>query len=418
MLEKLNFKSFEFNSRKEVLIGIDENRQYVIKIEVSKNPRKERDIEGEYEIIKSLNESGCKTCPQAYELGKISKDDIYEKVKEKEILDKSVTTKYGYIIQQYIPNSGTPSLADIMLSLLEQKNLGVYQGDIKTGNLRFNKTTSVCYIIDYDQAIFLTGDQRNLSNYKFLNLCTAYDKEKYGFGNWLRHLHQYGQKDIDKLFQDESFNLGNTTIFQTQKTTNSATGFYHTIREKDIFIEGSRAVDARAELLNELCFKEGETVLDVGCNAGLLCMYLDARGCSTTGVDNDSRIVIASKIVANILGKEIDYYHMDLDHAEELEKFDTIMLFSVLHHTRNIHENAKKIANSCNRIILESRLFESGKQPYGDTWIDTSKWNFRDVFELVGFCEKIFSGFKLNRNLGLGSKNRYIIEFIKEGVIL
>ena len=36
MLEKLNFKSFEFNSRKEVLIGIDENREYVIKIEVSK----------------------------------------------------------------------------------------------------------------------------------------------------------------------------------------------------------------------------------------------------------------------------------------------------------------------------------------------------------------------------------------------
>ena len=415
MLEKLNFKSFEFNSRKEVLIGIDENREYVIKIEVIKNPRKERDIKGEYEIIKFLNEAGCKTCPQAYELGTISKEQLYDKVKEKEVLDKVKNTEYGYIIQQYVPNSGTPELADILLAMLEQKNLGVWQGDIKAGNLRFDKTTSVCYIIDYDQAIFLTDSQRNLNNTEFLNLCSTHDKEKYGFGNWLRHLTQYGQKDVNKLFQNDSFNLGTTTIFRTQKTTNSATGFYHTIQEKDIFIEGSRVVNVRGELLDELEFKEGEKVLDIGCNAGLLCMYLHSRGCHATGVDNDTRIVIASKIVANILGKEIEYYHMDLDHAEELEKFDTIMLFSVFHHTRNIHENAKKIANSCNRIILETRLFENGKQPYGDTWVDTTRWSFRDVSELVEFCQGIFTGFRLKTNLGLGSKNRYIFEFVKEG---
>ena len=413
-MKDLKFNSFEFNSRKEVLIGIGQNQEYVMKIEIIRNPRKEQDIRGEYEVIKHLNNKGCKSCPTAIKFGTILKTDIYNRVAEKDFLNKSDAEEYGYIIQEYVPSNSTPALADIMLALLEQKNLGVYQGDIKAGNIRFDRSKSLCYIIDYDQAIFLDEKQTNLNNEEFLKFCSTHDKEKYGFGNWLRHLPQFDHKGVENLFRDNSFNLGATTIFQTQKTTNSATGFYHTIRENDIFIEGSRVVDTRGELLNELEFNAGEKVLDVGCNAGLLCMYLHSRGCSATGVDNDSRIVIASKIVANILGKDINYYHLDLDEVQELEKFDTIMLFSVFHHTRNIHENAKKIANSCNRIILEARLFENGKQPYGDTWIDTSRWNFRDVAELVEFCENIFTGFKLKMNLGLGSKNRYIFEFIKE----
>ena len=69
-------------------------------------------------------------------------------------------------------------------------------------------------------------------------------------------------------------------------------------------------------------------MLDIGCNTGLLSMYLHDRGCSVTGVDNDPLITEASKIVSNIVGKDIDYYHMDLDDVDQIEeKFDTIMLF-------------------------------------------------------------------------------------------
>ena len=43
-------------------------------------------------------------------------------------------------------------------------------------------------------------------------------------------------------------------------------------------------------------------------------------------------------MVSNILGKDVEFYHQDLDLVEELDKFDTIMLFSVFHHTRNLFE--------------------------------------------------------------------------------
>lgn len=413
MLEKLNFDSFEFNSRKQVLIGVDATSNFVIKIEIIHNPNKTNNIKEEYEILKYLNERGSKTCPTVYELGTITKDQIYSKVTERAILDSINKTEFHYIIQQYIPDNGRFSLADIMLTVLEQRKLGVYQGDVKPANIRLNPENSVCYFIDYDQAIRLAKDEIAMDNFEFFKFCSAYDKKKYGIGNWMRHFPQYTKNDLIPVFHNRAIDLKETTIFNVQKTTNSLSGIYHSIDEKDIFIHGSRTVEARTDLLNKVEFKAGERVLDVGCNAGLLSVYLHDRGCNTTGVDNDSHIVIASKIIANILGKNIEYFHLDLDDTEKVSEYDTIMLFSVLHHTRRPIENAKKLIESCSRIILETRLFERGKQPVGDRWEDTTQWAFEDLNELVSFCEKTFEGFKLKANLGKSDKNRYMLEFVK-----
>jgi 2-polyprenyl-3-methyl-5-hydroxy-6-metoxy-1,4-benzoquinol methylase len=413
MLKSLEFKSFEFNSRKETLIGIDATRKYVIKIQIIKNKNKANSIEQEYEVMKHLNKNGCVTCPEAYELGTVQKSEIYPKTRENNILDSIDKTKFEYIIQEYIPDSGTHKLADIVLALIEQKKLGVYQGDVKPDNVRFDPSKNICYFIDYDQSIFLSDEQSNLDNISFLNFCSEYDKAKYGFGNWLRHFSRYTERNVTSLFSNKAFNLEATTVFKTQKTTNSASGIYHSIDERDIFINGSRALDVRAKLLDECTFDANERVLDIGCNAGLLSMYLHDRGCRTVGVDNDPHIVVASKIISNILGKNIEYFHLDLDRTEQVEDFDTIMLFSVIHHTRDLVKNARKIANSCSRFFLETRLIESGKQPYGDIWVDTTRWSFDTVDELVSFCESIFEGFKLKTNLGMADKDRYILEFVK-----
>ena len=138
------------------------------------------------------------------------------------------------------------------------------------------------------------------------------------------------------------------------------------------------------------------------------------KSCLTSGFDNDSRITVAAKMVYNILGKDINFFHLDLDDAEEISSYDTVMLFSVLHHTRNVRENAIKIAKNSNRIILESKLTEIGKQPYGDDWIETSGWKVRNVEELVLLAEELFPGFKLRENLGQVDKHRYMLELVKE----
>jgi len=413
LLQDLNFKKLVFNSRKEILTGTDETGQYFIKIEVVKNKNKLNDIKKEYEIIKHLNDNDCKTCPEAYEFGTIQKKDFYSKVENRETLDSIKKEKFKYIIQDFIPDNGYENLADIMLGVIEQKKLGVFQADLKPENIRFNVEKSLCYIIDYDQSVFLTEDQKELDNSSFLDFCSEHDKERHGIGNWLRHFPQFTDEDVENLFKGEAFNLGKTTIFKTQNTTNTVTGIYHTINEKDIFIDGSRTLGVRGRLLDSLEFAPDEKVLDVGCNSGLLSIYAHDRGCKATGVDNDPHIVIASKIVSNILNKDIDYYHLDLDEVDSLDNFDTIMLFSVFHHTKNPIKNAKKIVESCSRIILETRLIEKGKQPSEEGWVDTTNWSFDSIADLTSFCEDTFSGFKLKNNLGRADKNRFILEFVK-----
>jgi len=415
MLKNLQFDSYQFNSRKEILIGIDKTNKFVIKIQIKKNKNKAKDIQQEYEVLKHLNQKGCQTCPTAYEFGTIAKNDIYTKTEEKYILDSLGETDFQYIIQDYLPNNDTYRLADIILTLIEQKKLGVYQGDVKPANIRYNSSNGVCYFIDYDQAIFLNNNQSHLSNINYLEFCSDYDKTKHGFGDWLRHFSNFRAHDLPPLFKSGALNLAETTLLKTQNTTNSLSGIYHTINTKDIFTDGSRTVTARAQLLDKLEFKTNEKVLDVGCNSGLLSMYLYDRGCNVTGIDNDPHIITASKIISNILEKDIQYAHIDLDEVEQIDVFDTVMLFSVFHHTKDPAKNAKKIVNSCSRIILETRLVENGAQPIGPdgTWVNVSHWEFNNLEQLIDFCERTFEGFKLRTNLGLGDKNRYMLEFVK-----
>lgn len=413
MLNKLTFNNLQFNSRREVLTGVDTEEKYLIKIQVTKNKGKERDIHQEYEIIKKLNQKNCTTAPTVYSSGLIAKADIVSKVEDPYLLEISPEKEFGYIIEEYLPARGNYTLADVIFTMIEQKKLGIYQGDIKPANIRFNADSGICYFIDYDQAIMLTQDQMDMDNLSFLKWCSEYDKNKYGIGNWLRHFPQFDNNQLPSLFSGKALDLKHTSIFNLQNTTNTINGIYHSIQEEDIFIDGSRTMEVRAHMLDELKFFQGERVLDVGCNAGLLSMYLHDRGCQTTGVDNDAHIVSACKIISNILGKDINYFCLDLDRADKLDEYDTILLFSVLHHTRNVIKNAEKVANSCTRIILEARMVENGKQPYGDLWIGTSRWNFRTVEQLILYCEKIFPGFKLRSNLGIADKNRYIFEFVK-----
>ena len=409
LINQLEFHDFELNSRLETAVSLDKTEKFLIKVQIIKNPKKNFDVIEEFKVIKHLNDNGCKSCPTAYELGTVAGSYLTSRG----LSSAQEDATYDYIIQEYVKNSGAYNMADLLLSLIEQKKLGVYQGDVKPDNVRFNQETGICVFIDYDQSIMLTQEQRNMNNIDFLNFCDEYDKQKYGFGNWLRHYPNINNEYALKFLVDGSLNLAYTTLIKLQKTTNSESGIYHTIDSKDVFMKGSRGISTRAELLDSVDFKQGERVLDVGCNAGLLSEYLHDRGCTVTGVDNDYHITVTAKLISNILGRKISYDCVDLDLVDELPQFDSIMLFSVFHHTRNIEKNALKIAKSCNRIIIETRLIESGKQPVGNTWVDTTKWKFDSLEELTNYLETLFKGFKFTSNVGSVDKGRYILELKK-----
>jgi 2-polyprenyl-3-methyl-5-hydroxy-6-metoxy-1,4-benzoquinol methylase len=371
------------------------NKDYFIKVGHGEHPLKLRTLAGEIEVIKYLNDRGCVSCPKLISTGRVNGED--------------------YFIQERVYGWRNFNLADFMFSMLEQKSFGVCQNDFKRDNLLFD-INSLCNIIDYDQAFF---DDRivPMGNLDFLNWYDEYFVDRWtkaGFD--FKSFYKFGEFDkeeIQNLFRYGAFNLGATTLLKEQITTNTESGFYHTLDGDKLYIDGARDLDPRKAALYTIDFREGEKVLDVGCNMGLLCHYLHDRGCRVTGIDMDKKLMLAAKMVANILGKDITFIYKDVDKDRINGTYDTICLFSTLHHLQDVAGAAANIASKCNRIILENRLVEGGSKPIKKAWRPTSHWEFKTQQELIDFCELIFKGFKFRRSCGKVDRDREILIFTK-----
>ena len=371
--------------------------KYVIKIEHHQHPWKLRTFSEEVEIIKHLNSAECVSCPGLFHEG---------------------TLKNGrkYFIQQRVDSPRPFNAADLVFSILEQKSFGVCQGDFKVDNFKFSGD-SVCSIIDYDQAIY---DERfaHMGNVEYLEWFDQFFVnrwKKLGFN--FTDIYTFAGLDKDEvlgLFRNDSFNLGATSIFKEQITTNTQSGIYHSLNSDKIYIEGARNLNPRLGALDTIEFKKGEKVLDVGCNMGLLGHYLHDRGCDVTGIDMDKKIVVGAKMVANVLGKKIRFNWLDLDLGKIDEDYDTICLFSVIHHVKNFYEVTENISQRCNRIILECSLKEAGAKPVDGKWTGTTGWNFSSREELAASLEKVFKGFKFQKYHGNVDRSREILTFVKQ----
>ncbi len=182
-------------------------------------------------------------------------------------------------------------------------------------------------------------------------------------------------------------------------------------------MNGARGITARRKVLDGIEFKPDEKVLDVGCNMGLLSHYLYDRGCKVTGIDMDESVIISDRILVNILGKKVEFQTLDLDEGKIEEHYDTICLFSVLHHFENIESVAENISQKCDRIILECRLVEYGSKPVDGNWYATSKWVFNSPQELIKFCENIFKGFVFSQDYGKVDRDRNVLVFNKNEIL-
>jgi 2-polyprenyl-3-methyl-5-hydroxy-6-metoxy-1,4-benzoquinol methylase/GT2 family glycosyltransferase/Tfp pilus assembly protein PilF len=367
------------------------NDKYIIKIEHEKHPKKLRSLSGEIEIIKYLNSRECVSSPRIVSEGRLKSGEKY------------------FIQERIYGRPGFNKPADMLFSVIEQKNFGVCEGDLKKENFIFN-SESFCNIIDYDQAII---DERlaRMGNIEYLEWFAQYFENRWN-ADYFKFI-GHSRDEIFSLFKNDSFNLAATTIFKEQITTNSESGIYHSLNTEKAYIEGARDLNHRLSLLNDIEFKRGESVLDVGCNMGLLGHYLHDRGCRVTGVDMDRKIVAGAKMVANILNKNIQFKWLDLDIGKIEEDYDTICLFSVIHHVKKFKQVTENIAQRCNRIIIECGLKEHGSKPINGKWTNTSGWEFDSLQELTSYLEAEFVGFKFQKNHGNVDRNRGIITFVK-----
>lgn len=384
----LTFSDFKVSDNGFHTIGFSEN--HVIKIEIERDVQKKNEISKEIEIIRHLNKKNALSCP------KITSEGFYD--------------SYRYFIIERKKGYSRPSVPDLLFSLLEQKCLGVYQGDLKPDNIIFDG--DVCYLIDYDQAKF-DETLKVMPFAEFLLFIKKYGEEYYGLDIFSIYPEYFDYESFDAYVKGNALKIGQTSLLRKQVTTLETDGFYHTIQTDNVYLKGVRDSKEREQVLNTLNFEVGEKVLDVGCNLGLLSMYLDKRGCDVVGIDLDPYVVKAAQMISNIEQRSAVFKNIDIDLIKIDDNFDTVLLFSVLQHFNNLEDTAKKISGLCKRMIIELSLMESGMKPIDGEWKLTSKWNFTNPEELIIFLEELFTGFKFYKNHGSTDRNRFIVEFRK-----
>ena len=95
----------------------------------------------------------------------------------------------------------------------------------------------------------------------------------------------------------------------------------------------------------------GQTVLDIGCNAGFYAMEMKRRGADRVlGIDFDSDYLAQARFAAEIVGLDIEYRRLSVYDVGALgERFDIVLFIGVLYHLRHpllaldlIHEHVTR----------------------------------------------------------------------------
>jgi tRNA (mo5U34)-methyltransferase len=80
----------------------------------------------------------------------------------------------------------------------------------------------------------------------------------------------------------------------------------------------------------------GQSVLDVGCNAGFYSIEMKRRGAGrVVGIDSDETYLAQARFAAEVTGAEIEFQRLSVYQVADLkERFDLVLFMGVLYHLR------------------------------------------------------------------------------------
>ncbi|WP_394824225.1 TIGR04290 family methyltransferase [Pendulispora albinea] len=126
----------------------------------------------------------------------------------------------------------------------------------------------------------------------------------------------------------------------------------------------------------------GQSVLDVGCNAGFHALEMKRRGAGRVlGIDNDERYLAQARFAASVVGAEIEFRNMSVYDVGKLgERFDWVLFMGVLYHLRHpllaldlLHEHVVK-----NTLVFQTMMRGSSKEA---SWESDYPFSERAIFD-------------------------------------
>ena len=135
----------------------------------------------------------------------------------------------------------------------------------------------------------------------------------------------------------------------------------------------------------------GQTVLDIGCNAGFYSIEMKRRGASRVlGIDSDERYLAQARLAASTLEAEIEFKNMSVyDIASLGEKFDVVIFMGVFYHLRH---PLLALDLLYEHVVGDLLLFQSMQR--GSDEVEEVKYDYdileTGIFERPGYPQMYF----------------------------
>lgn len=121
--------------------------------------------------------------------------------------------------------------------------------------------------------------------------------------------------------------------------------------------------DARIEMMKLIGDVRGAKVLDYGCGAGQLGIYLALQGAQVSGFDISSKGVAQANAAARQYGLLCNFETMDAEHLQYPDaSFDLVIGFGVLHHVIKYSASATHLARvlrAGGRVVFHETLWDN-----------------------------------------------------------
>lgn len=397
------FNAAVMNVRRTKVLLRDAERNVMMKL--VHGPAVER-LKRETQVLTALQHAGSASAPPLLDSGVLKHSELpIELLNMVGCVD--CESEIYFSVTPYYAHTQEVRLADLILAVLEQVRSGVWCNDLKSSNVRFDPVGQRCVIVDLDNAVDIDpmrfSDAREVIDFAEASTHAQFgqrlEKALMGYRAWF----------LRKVMNEKKLNLGKTTLFGAQHSTRAKGGGYHRLAGNFLVVEGVRDLAGRRAILDQLPVAQDETVLDVGGNLGLASMYMSSRGATVTCIDIDEAIVALAKSTSIVEGNPIECACLDLATQSPERQFDTVLLFSVLHHTTNPRKVAVWVSTHSRRAILEVRLRESGKAFLNGQWQESAGWDFKSIDELQAGMRSLFCRVEHIKYLGEADKGRHML---------
>ena len=314
-------------------------------IKVCREPEDFGAFEEEANIFSILTEGGCVSASRLLGAGALEEDAF----------EGSSPARYQ-ILSYNRADRGGFGFPDMVLSLLEQQALGIYNGALTIRNMRYDSEDKVLRFSNYETAERLSERERGLAPIDFIDWCSQKERARVAAGGAASFL-LGSQSGHDWIWKNGRLNLRATQLFREVRLQRLGEFFSQSVDTSKTFSEMGSGWSQKAAALRQLGFSGACSVLDVGCGMGAGARVLSEMGCDVTGLDNDLQQIRAAAILSNIENQSGEFRPLDLDYDNPEGAWDVVLLMNSLHFFIDPERVAKRISELCkHRIYLECSL--------------------------------------------------------------